>query len=292
MSDITGMRIMPITMCTAIGSCMASPQSYASRMPGRWPAPTASAVAARALQELAKAYEADKATHEANLPAIENNKAIAERVTALMDEVGMPKKWSERDTKSRARYPKTITHDAGYLTDLRREVKTDDGWAQREQQHQQLLARYKEYEAQAAKEDAEAQAKREREQQAEIERRRADMALATVLLRYGLPIESTWGDVLAELRKRDQRLDLAVAMSQTRGDWSEGPYRVRDAVDRFRINTDEDKAIINDVIDGLTDFCDGRVFRDCTWNYDRLFRSVEDLQLSADVQLAMENSER
>lgn len=291
MSATAGTKIMPITMCVAVGGCMASPQSYASRL-SNYRTPKATEVAAHALRELARAYEADKATHEANLPAIENNRMIVERVTALMDELGMPKRWSERDTKSRARYPKTITHDAGYLTDLRREVKTDDGWAQREQQHQQLLARYKEYEAQAATEDARAQAQREREQQAELERRRADMALATVLLRYGLPIESTWSDVLEDLRKRDQRLDLAVAMSQTRGDWSEGPYRVRNAVDRFSINTDEDKAIINDVIDGLTDFEDGRVFRDCAWNYSRLFASVEDLQLSADVQLAMENSDR
>ena len=36
-----------------------------------------------------------------------------------MAEIGMPKSYSERDTKSRARYPKTITHSAGYIADLR-----------------------------------------------------------------------------------------------------------------------------------------------------------------------------
>lgn len=283
------MKIMPITMCTALGNVMASPQSYENDL-SRWSKPKAASVAAHAIQQLAKAFEADKATHESNLPAIENNLAIVERITSLMDDIGMPKRWSERDSRSRSRYPRTISHDAGYLTDLRREVKVDDGWTYRQQQHAQLLERYLAYEAQAAEADARSAAAAERERQAEVERRKADVELAAILLRYELPIESSWADVLEALRSRNQRLDLAVAMQQTRCDWSEGPWRVRSAVDRFTMETDDDKAIINDVIDGLTDFEDGRVFRDCIWNYDALFGSVEDQQLAADVQRALGNA--
>jgi len=38
----------------------------------------------------------------------------------------------------------------------------------------------------------------------------------------------------------------------------------------------------------MDDFEDGRVFRDTTWNYTRLFDSVEDKQLVADVHKAMQ----
>lgn len=281
------LKIMAVKPCTAIGGVMSSPQSYASSMPRCYSTPKPSVVAAHALRELAKALEADRATHEANLPAIENNREVVARVKAMMDEIGMPARWSERDTRSKARYPKTISRDAGYLTDLAREVITDDGWAHRERQHAQLLERYEAYAAESAQADERAQAAAERERRAMIEKRKADMELAALLLRYELPIDSSWSDVVEVLRSKNQRLDLAVAMRQTRMDWSEGPYRVRDAVDRFTIETDEDKAIINDVIDGLTDFEDGRVFRDCTWSYDALFASVADRQLVADLDIAV-----
>ncbi|MNV78716.1 hypothetical protein D3C71_1722230 [compost metagenome] len=116
------------------------------------------------------------------------------------------------------------------------------------------------------------------------------MELAAVLLRYELPLESSWSDVLDSLCEKDQRLDLAVAMQRTRGDWSEGPYRVKNALDRFQIETTEDKDIANDVLSCLDDFEDGRVFRDTNWNYGRLFASVKDETLSADVQKALQHS--
>ncbi len=116
------------------------------------------------------------------------------------------------------------------------------------------------------------------------------MELAGVLLRYELPIESSWSDVLDHLCGKDQRLNLAVAMQRTRGDWSEGPYRVSNALGNFRIETNEDKDIAADVATCLYDFSDGRVFRDTTWNYTRLFASVTDQQLAADCQKAMQHA--
>lgn len=280
------LKIMPVEPCNQIGKCMASPSSYSSRITP-YGTPTTAKVAAVALMELEAARARDVAIHEKNLPAIENNQLVAAQIVALNEAIGMPARWSERDFKSRSRYPKLVGHQAGYLTDIAREVKTDDGFAQATASYERMLKEYQAY-AEQGKREAEAQARRaELEQQALIEKRKADIELAAVLLRYSLPLESSWSDVLEELRKRDQRLDLAVAMSQTRGDWSEGPYRVRNAMDRFTIRDNEDKDIANDVLGCMDNFEDGRVFRDTTWSYDRLFASVQDKQLAADVQTAM-----
>jgi hypothetical protein len=278
-------KIQKIEPCGAVGKCMSSPASYANGM-SSYRTPSPDAVAKRALSELAAARERDIATHQANLPAIEANKAIHARVEALMSEIGMPARFTQRDLNSRARTPKSITSPAGYLTDLAREAKIDDGFAAATQTYGRLLLDYKAFAERADREAAEKARQAEIEQNRMIQQRKADMELAGILLRYELQIDSTWDDVLTELRKRDQRLDLAVAMQQTRGDWSDGPYRVRDALDRFTIATTEDKDIANDVLSGLEDFSDGRVFRDMRWNYDALFASVPDRQLAADVQLA------
>jgi hypothetical protein len=103
--------------------------------------------------------------------------------------------------------------------------------------------------------------------------------------------DSTGDDVLEALRGKDQRLDLAVAMMQTRGNWSYGFYRVSDALGRFKIDSDTDKDIANEIVGCMNDD-DGRVFRDCAWSYDRLFAEAEDKQLSVDIQMAASKSQR
>lgn len=279
------LKIMPVELCGAIGKCMSHPSSYASSMSYGGDKPLA--VANKAMQALEAARAKDVATHEANLAAMENNKAVATKVEALMIEIGMPKSWSERDTKSRSRYPKSITHEAGWIGDVRRNCKTDDSFSYATSTYERLKKEYEAYAERAKVEAATAADKAQRERDAELAKRKADMELASLLLRYELPIESDWSDVLDALCAKDQRLNLAVAMQQTRGDWSEGPYRVRAAMDRFHIETNEDKDIANDVLGCMDDFEDGRVFRDTTWNYGRLFAEAADQQLSTDIQRAL-----
>lgn len=278
--------IQPVEICNAIGKCMSSPSSYASGM-GPYSSGNPRAVATKALSELGAARARDIATHEKNLPAIEANKAVRARIEAMMAEVGMPTSYSERDTKSRARYPKTVRHDAGYLGDLRRHCRTDDSFDHATSTYERLKKEYDAYALRAEEEAKQADAKKAREAEALVEKRKADMELAAILLRYQLPLDSTWPDVVDALCEKDQRLDLAVAMQRTRGDWSEGPYRVKSALDRFQIETTEDKDIANDVLSCLEDFEDGRVFRDTSWSYGRLFASVKDETLAADVQTAL-----
>ncbi len=284
---MTDLKIQPIEPCNHIGKCMASPQSYASQMPSYSGSENPARVATYALQQLEAAHQKDIEAHQRNLPALEINKTVQAHVKAVMDAIGMPKRWSERDLKSRSRYPKTISHDAGYLSDLQREVRVTDSFEHAAATYERLKKDYAAYAARAAAESEQKAAAAQRERDAELAKRRADMELAAMLLRYELPIESTWRDVLDALAGKHQRLALAIAMQQTRMDWSEGAWRVRDALAGFQIETTEDKDIANDVLSGLEDFCDGRVFRDCRWSYDALFASIPDQQLAADAQTAL-----
>lgn len=281
------LKIMPIEQCGAVGKCMASPQSYESSMGSysyRKPAPDR--VAAYALAELERARAADAAMHERNLPALANNQAVREYVEKVMDDIGMPRSFTQRDTNSRARRPKTYSSPAGFLTDLVRECKTDDGFAAATRTYEELSKRYREYEASAKQQAERDKAAAERAEAEKIAKRRADLELVTIIQRYGLPIESEWHDVLEALRGRDQRLDLAVAMEDVRGDWNDGCGAVEYALSRFTIRDNEDKDIANDVLGCTRDFEDGRVFRDTTWSYSALYASVADRQIVADVQTA------
>jgi hypothetical protein len=277
-----------LEMCGFVGKCMSSPQSYASSF-GSWGKPTTKQIASKAMSELEAARAKDVEAHERNIPKIEANKAIRDRIIAIMKEAGVPDSYSEKDPKSRAMYPKSIRRDAGYIGDMGRNVKIDDSFDRATQTYNSLKSRYDEYAKQAEADDAKRKAAEEHEAAAALEKRRNDLKLAEIILRYGLAETVEWDDVLDALRQKDQRLDLAVAMSQTRGDWSEGYYRVSDALSRFIVSTPEDAAIQTDVLSCFNDDIDGRVFRDTSWNYSRLFSEASDQQLSKDVQTAMGN---
>lgn len=280
-------KIMPVEQCGAIGKCQSNAASYASSVPSyRYATPSADAVARYALQQLEQARAKDVSMHEKNLPAIEANKAIAARVEAFMTEIGMPGSHRERDTKSRARYPRDITVTSGWIADVARHIKTTDGFEYATSTYERLKRNYEAYAARAAQEAEVKRAEQQRKLDAEKEARRANVELARLVVRYELPEDSDWSDVLEALRGKDQRIDLALAMMDVRSDWSEGPDKVEYALDRFTVETDEDKAIANCVLGGLRDFCDGRVFRDCSWNYDRLMSSVGDQRLAADAMTA------
>ncbi len=283
------LKIMPLEQCGAIGKCMVSPQSYASSFQYR--TPTIDQIAEKAMRELETARAADIKTHEGNAEAIANNVAVRAHVEALMSEIGMPPKWSEKVQSSRARYPKLVGHQAGYLDDLARECKIDDGFAVYTKRYNDLLEQYTKYAASAKIESEKAKVEAERAAADKLAQRRADLALVTIIQRYQLHIDSEWRDVLEALRGRDQRLDLAVAMEDVRGDWNDGCGAVESAIARFTIRTDEDKDIVNDVLGCTRDFEDGRVFRDTRWNYSELYASVADQVLVADVQTARRHAD-
>lgn len=287
-------KIMPVEQCGAVGKCQSSPAGYAHMLQSRYSCATSSpqSIAHYALAQLEAARQKDMEMHEKNLPAIETNKAIAERVKAFMAEIGMPNNHSERDTKSRARYPKSLTIQSGWIGDVARHIKTSDGFEYATSTYERLKRDYEAYAARADQEAAQKRTEIERKAEAEKQARRANVELARIVLRYELPEDSDWRDVLEALCGKDQRIDLALAMMDVRADWNEGAYPVRNAIDRFTIETDEDKAIANDILSCLHDFEDGRVFRDTTWNYDRLIASVTDQQLAQDAMTAYEQAHK
>lgn len=275
--------------CNHVSGCQSNPAGYASYMKSSWSylTPSAKSVAQYALKALEAARQKDVEAHERNKPKLEANKATRDTLLAAIKQAGIPDSYWEYPTNSRARYPKKVRHEAGYLGDIRRNLPITDGFESSTSTYNSLKARYDAYAQQAEDEEQRTVEAAERERQAELERRRADIRMAKIILRYDLPEDSTWSQVLSLLRKKDQRLDLAVAMRQTRGDWSEGYYRVSDALDRFVVHTTEDAAIQTDILACFNDDIDGRVFRDTEWNYDRLFQSAADPQLAEDILTAL-----
>lgn len=283
-------KIQKLEKVGFVGGCYSSPASWRSHIESRWRTPDDEEVATFALKKLEEARQKDIEAHERNKPLIDINKAITARVNALMKEVGMPVQWSEPDRKSRARYPKPIIHNAGYINDLSRECPISDGFEWRTTEYERMKVSYEAFlktsKGKAEREKQEKEAARAKEEA----KRRHDMELATILTRYELDIMSSWRDVVEALREKDKYLNLAMAGLSVRNDWSDGPGEVEGAISGFAIENEQDQDIYDDIQSCLEDFEDGRVFRDTKWSYSALFGLVKDDQLLADCQLASERA--
>lgn len=285
--------VMPVELCNAMGKMYSNPAAFKDRITSSYyREPTMLRIADHAIAELQKARADDMAKHEKNLPAMEMNRRVVQWLTDINVSIGMPDGWTTTDPHSRARFPKKIKHDAGWRQDIRQHVRTDDSFSIATSTYDRLLADYTKYRESALLEDKKKKDEAARAEAERLEKRKADLAFVTICQRYDLPLESEWSDVLDNLRRRDQRLDLAIAMEEVRGDWNEGCGAVESALSRFTIRNDEDKDIANDVLGCTHDFEDGRVFRDTNWNYSRLYASVQDRQLVADVEMAQSQCRR
>ena len=240
------------------------------------------------ITQLANQYIQDcQAVWESNLPAIENNKAIVEKVKNIMRGLGVKDSYSHSYFKSAKSMERTTeTRYAGYIDDLNRTFKTSqpsvpkfndvvghyfDGYNSKYEQIK------KEIIEKAHKEDQERKAKE------------AAHGIALLRAKY-TPDDamSEIADILDTILGKCKYLRLAHFLEKNRGDWSDGYTYAEWGIDGFTIDTPEDQEIYNEISGIIEDGnnsgdIDGRMFRDCEYNYGVLFGKV-DSNLYGDYQ--------
>jgi hypothetical protein len=209
--------------------------------------------------------------HQGNVPAIEANDATRLKVIQIMQNIGIPSAQTFYTIKRGKE--RTHTERSGYLNDLDRYLVINDGYDQASADYRRFIAEIEEYERKQGEIEREAKAAQEAEKERQDRERRMTVAVVEVAKELGVdPLTEDAASLLDKILDRDKYLKLAYAMYQTRGDWTGGPWCVEHALESFKIETADDNAIYNE-ISALTYNWegDGRVYRDCTWNYTRLF---------------------
>lgn len=235
--------------------------------------------------ECAKELARLTALHEANEPIIAHNLKVADRVRVFMKAVGIPDSHGETEYKGRNRMPKTNWIPAGYIGDINRNISTADSY---------------DYAVRAVK-DAESKAveyvriqkaniaQAERQKAADEAKRKADMVIVHMRVKYGSGIEDDAGEVLDRILDKNQYLRLAHYMSMNRNDWNEGCHYARMGLNGFKPETPLDHEIYDAVQAACDDWQgDGRVFRDMEHNYGEVFALVTDADLMADYNTVNE----
>lgn len=221
------------------------------------------------------------AVEESNKDAIDNNTKLREKITLVMQSIGVPSTHSVWECPKGARTNKRVTHTAGYISDMNRCIPISvkgikpDVKALRsavEQKHKEAL-------------EVVHKVEREAQQKADEVKKQHELAL----LRAKYCPENAYAGVEAimdVILSKDKYLRLAYWMERNRGDWSDGYSFAERGHDSFVVEDDTDKEIdeeIGSLIQNENgDYVDGRCFRDCKWNYGVLYSMVKDAVLFAD----------
>lgn len=226
----------------------------------------------KAEQQRAKVLE----EHQANIPAIENNLKVREKITQIMKDIGIPSNYSTSELKTqRSRTKTTTTHSAGYLGDLQRNVPVSD-----EKERMLTLIKSAEDSFKRTADTLKGTIRKELQEAEKTEKAKKEiLAKARLQVKYNLDEDFEWSDVLDVLVKKDKYFMLARAGEETRGYWGEGFGKVEYALDRFVVETEEDKEIEKEYAEILEehnngDCEDGRIFRDTQYSYSFLYGKV------------------
>lgn len=224
-----------------------------------------------------------QSTIDSNVAAIENNKKIVDKVTMMMEHIGISRAYTTHEYKtSRSRTKTSTNHTAGYIQDLWRCIPVSiKGNKPDTKQLRDSIE--KAYNTQIASVRA-----------IEGAKAKADMEVknthALALLRAKYTPDNAFSDktdIQEVIINKNKYLRLAHYLECNRNDWNDGCDYAENGINAFTVeNTlDED---INTEIQGLVDdwgnHADGRIFRDCQYNYTYLYSLVDDEQLMADYQ--------
>ena len=243
-------------------------------------------IAIRARIYLKSLYIPAVKTHKENILAIENNKALEKKIRLMMSNIGVPFQYSTSDYKTSRSQKKTkTTHNAGFVEDIQQLIKTSDGFGKIKSG---FVKRWHDVNA-YLKEERNKEKVIQQEKEKKIASENAEKQRAVLTIKYELPYESKWSDILEIILSKDKYLALAHALAMNRNDWNNGYWYAENGLSNFIVKTTENKKINND-IQGCIDNWDndGRIFRDTEYNYDRIFGMVEE-SLMKDYYLAYNN---
>lgn len=223
--------------------------------------------------------------HKTNILAIDNNILIRKKIYIFMAKIGVRETYStwgyKRSNSSRTTETK---HTAGFIKDLDRIIQTNDKYGEVERSASSYKHKLQEY-AEKLKKDI---FKEQREKDAEEKSKKKLKVVANLCVKYSAGAEAEDYDIRDIILTKDKYLNLAYWLERNRGDWNEGYSFAQQGLDEFTPKSSEDYDIVKDISSYIEDWGgDGRVFRDCEYNYSVLYGMADEV-LVKDLQVLQE----
>lgn len=217
-----------------------------------------------------------------------HNKIQYDRIKKMMSVFGIGEihtEWSYKTSRSSKMTKKTTT--CGWVTDLKRVLDLSDNYKTILTKIENKRKSVEAYGLKKLKEISEA--RKEKERKEEEQRKIQELAFLRVRYTPKNPVASD-EEILTEILERNKYLHLAHYLQANRNDWTDGYDYAEQGLERFDIECAFDKAVVEELTKLIEeqDWVDGRVFRDCEYNYTVLFSEVKDEVLLSDYKKIIE----
>lgn len=238
------------------------------------------------LQILEVIHNVDQSTHKENLQIVEDNKKISSTIFNVLELAGIRQTFYDYKTNRSSK--KTEQHYK-FTSEIRNQIPMHYPENSLDERKKSLTNQIKKYWDSEISKVKEEQRKKEQEQKEKEENKK----LALLLAKYDLDLTDEWSDIQEAIIRKDKYLFLAHYLELNRGDWSDGHDYASRGLDGFSIETELDQKIYDDIMGYIENWDgDGRVFRDCEYNYSVLYGMVDDANLLKDYETVNENIER
>lgn len=232
-------------------------------------------------QHIEKEYEKAKQNEEYNKNAIENNKQILDFIVKTLKQFNIN---TEEYAYKTSRSSKKTKMTTAWYDDICKRIPTGTYCTSLKGKKAEADRNIKKWRADIEREEQQKQREKENKQK-EAERL---ALLGSLSQKYLNRISTDIYEIISSILEKNKYLHLAHYLNKNRGDWNDGYHYAEIGLSNFSQipnKSTKDKEIIkniSDVMENNLDFPDGRIFRDCEYNYDVLFNMVEDKDLMKD----------
>lgn len=209
----------------------------------------------------------DLLTHLENINIAKENDQLLTNIFNLLEKAGIRRSHYGYKTKRSSKQTELYYN---FPSEIRAQISTTYREDTLEERKKELLKQVDSIWNQEMKKVEDERKEKERVEKEKKENR----TLALLLAKYDLDIESDWEDLLDTIIEKNKYLFLAHRLEQNRGDWTDGCSYAESGLDNFTIETEEDQKIHENIyyyISTWDQHMDGRVFRDCTYDYGTIF---------------------
>lgn len=215
----------------------------------------------------------------ANDKKIEHNIKVRNGLESLFERLGFPRTYYVNE-KVRGR-TKSIERTSGWVESLYKIPVNRITIADVSKMVESALEEPRKYFAKRKADEEAARIKAEKEEKA----RAANTRLIHFIKLLDLAPDSDWDDVFDALLKRNKYYALAHYLHKNRQDWSDGSFPAEVGLSLFTVETKQDRMVADSVAKTIANYDgDGTIFRDCEYDYERLYQMAQDYPLYKECQ--------
>ncbi len=229
--------------------------------------------------------EHDKSIHEENIIKKRSNKETYIALSNLLDRIGIQSKYYGYPSK-RSRNKEWITYNWVHEIFSQIPCNYDENLLEK------LVKKHKDEIQQIYNDEIKRIEEEQKKKEAEQHEKERNKKLALLFAKYDLDLNCDWEDLLEIVISKNKYLNLAYYLERNRGDWSNGCNYAIIGLHNFKIENELDQKIYDDIRGCIDNWDgDGRVFRDCQYNYSVLYNMAAEQEpdLYKDFEVIVEN---